>query len=72
MKLSINAANKNKGSINHQKNNITFFKSHQIFTVFQFHIFLTIKTVILNDKANDSKTALTSNIQCGKIANKLW
>jgi len=68
----MNAAIKNKGNTNHPKNNNTFFKSHQIFTVFQFHNFLTIKTVILNDKANDSKTAVISNIQCGNIANKLW
>jgi hypothetical protein len=72
IKLSTNAAIKNNGKTNHPKNNNTFLKSHHILIVFQFHIFLTNKTVILKDKANDSNTALISKIQCGKIANKLW
>ncbi len=72
MKLSINAATKNNGKINHQKNSKVFFNSHHILTCFQFHIFLTIKTVILKDRANDNNTAVISKIQWGKIANKLW
>ena len=72
IKLSIKAAIKNNGNINHQKNNNIFLKSHHILIVFQFHIFFTTKTVILKDKANDSNTAVISKTQCGKIANKLW
>jgi hypothetical protein len=65
------AANRNNGKTNQPKNKNTFLNSHNTLVVFQFHIFLTTRDVILKDKANDKRTALISSTQCGKIANKL-